>query len=61
MEIDAQRVIGKLTRKLADLETSNVVMEVQIETLQEEIANLSAQIPRDEEVKSAPIEGELIG
>lgn len=62
MEIDAQRVIGKLTRKLADLETSNVVMEVQIETLQEEIANLSAQIPTDAPgEKSNPVEGEVIG
>lgn len=61
MEINAQEVIDRLSRKLAKAEAEKTVMEVQIETLQEENANLSAQIPRDTEVKSDPIEGEVIG
>lgn len=61
MEINAQEVINRLSQKLAKLEAEKVVMEVQIETLQEENANLSAQIPRDTEVKSEPVEGEVIG
>lgn len=61
MEINAQEVIDRLSRKLAKAEAEKTVMEVQIETLQEENANLSAQIPRDTEVKSDPLEGEVIG
>lgn len=62
MEINAQEVIDRLSRKLAKAEAEKTVMEVQIETLQEENANLSAQIPRDTPgEKSNPIEGEVIG
>lgn len=61
MEINAQEVIDRLSRKLAKAEAEKTVMEVQIETLQVENANLSAQIPRDTEVKSDPLEGEVIG
>lgn len=62
MEINAQEVIDRLSRKLAKTEAEKTVMEVQIETLQEENANLSAQIQRDTPgEKSNPIEGEVIG
>ena len=61
MEINAQEVIDRLSRKLAKVEAEKTVMEVQIETLQEKNANLSAQIPRDREAKSDPLEGEVIG
>lgn len=61
MEINAQEVIDRLSRKLAKAEAEKTVMEVQIEVLQNENTNLSAQIPRDTEVKSDPIEGEVIG
>lgn len=61
MEINAQEVIDRLSRKLAKVEAEKTVMEVQIETLQVENANLSAQILGDTEVKSDPIEGEVIG
>ena len=60
MEINAQEVIDRLSAKLAKNEAEKVVLEVQVETLQTENANLSAQIPRDTEVKSDPLEGELI-
>lgn len=61
MEINAQDVINKLSQKLAKLEAEKAVLEVQVDTLQSENANLSAQIPRDTEVKSDPLEGEVIG
>ena len=61
MEINAQEVIDKLSGKLAKLEAEKAVLEVQVEALQNENANLSAQIPRDTEVKSDPLEGEVIG
>lgn len=60
MEINAQEVIDRLSAKLAKSEAEKVVLEVQVETLQNENANLSAQIPGDTEVKSDPIEGEVI-
>ena len=61
MEINAQEVIDRLSRKLAKAEADKTVLEVQVETLQTENASLSAQIPRDTEVKSDPLEGEVIG
>lgn len=61
MEINAQDVIDRLSTKLAKLEAEKAVLEVQVEALQTENANLSGQIPRDTEVKSDPIEGEVIG
>ena len=61
MEINAQEVIDRLSSKLAKAEAGKAVLEVQVEVLQTENANLSAQIPRDTEVKSDPLEGEVIG
>lgn len=60
MEINAQAVIDRLTRKIATLEGEKAVLEVQVEALQEENVNLSAQVPRDTEAKSDPIEGDVI-
>lgn len=61
MEINAQEVIDRLSRKLAKAEAEKIVMEVQIETLQEENANLSAQIQSQTQSASEPVEGEVIG
>lgn len=61
MEINAQDVIDRLSGKLAKLEAEKAVLEVQAQALQTENANLSAQIPRDTEVESDSIEGEIIG
>lgn len=61
MEINAQDVIDRLSGKLAKLEAEKAVLEVQVEALQTENADLSAQIPVDTEVKSDPLEGEVIG
>ena len=61
MEINAQEVIDRLSSRLAKAEAEKAVLEVQVEALQTENANLSAQIPRDTEVKSDPLEGEVIG
>lgn len=61
MEINAQEVIDRLSAKLAKSEAEKVVLEVQVETLQNENANLSAQIPKDTEAGEGPIEGEVIG
>lgn len=61
MEINAQDVIDKLSGKLAKLEGEKAVLEVQVEALQTENANLSGQLPGDTEVKSDPVEGEIIG
>ena len=61
MEINAQEVIDRLSRKLAKVEAEKTVMEVQIETLQEENANLSAQIQSQDQSASEPLEGEVIG
>lgn len=58
MEINAQDVIDRLSQKLAKSESEKTVMEVQIEALQNHIADLSAKIPQSQE---GPIEGELIG
>lgn len=61
MEINAQEVIDRLSRKLAKLEAEKTVMEVQIEALQTENAKLSAQMPKDTEAGEGPVEGEVIG
>ena len=61
MEINAQEVISRLSQKIGTLESEKTVMQVQIEMLQDENANLSAQIPGDVEPEDAPLEGEVIG
>lgn len=58
MEINAQEVINRLSTKLAKAEAEKTVMEVQIETLQEQVNELNARVPRDNE--EGPVEGELI-
>ena len=60
MEINAQDVIDRLSSKLAKLEAEKAVLEVQVEALQEENANLSRQIESDRAGAEAPVEGELI-
>lgn len=60
MEINAQDVIDRLSTKLAKSEAEKVVLEVQVETLQNENANLSAQIENHDVNVEAPVEGELI-
>lgn len=61
MEINAQDVIDRLSRKLAKAEAEKTVMEVQVETLQEENANLFSQIQSKDQKLADPIEGEVIG
>lgn len=61
MEINAQEVIDRLSAKLAKSEAEKVVLEVQVETLQNENANLSAQIENHDANVEAPVEGEVIG
>ena len=61
MEINAQDVIDKLSGKLAKLEAEKAVLEVQVEALQTENANLSAQIEGNRANAEGPIEGEVIG
>lgn len=61
MEINAQEVIDRLSAKLAKSEAEKVVLEVQVETLQNENANLSAQIENYDVNVEAPVEGEVIG
>ena len=61
MEINAQDVIDRLSGKLAKLEAEKVVLEVQVEALQTENANLSGQIESDRAGAEGPVEGELIG
>lgn len=61
MEINAQEVIDRLSRKLAKAESEKTVMEVQIEALQNENANLSAQIENHDVNVEAPVEGEVVG
>ena len=61
MEINAQDVINKLTRKIASLEGEKAVLEVQVEALQTENANLSGQIESNRANAEGPVEGEVIG
>lgn len=61
MEINAQEVIDRLSAKLAKSEAEKVVLEVQVETLQNENAKLSAQIENHDVNVEAPVEGEVIG
>lgn len=56
MEINAQEVIDKLSRKLAKAEAEKAVLEVQVDVLQAENASLAARVPKDNEVV-----GEVIG
>ena len=60
MEIDAQEVINRLSQKIGTLESEKTVMQVQIEMLQEESANLSAQVSNTV-TSDDSLEGELIG
>lgn len=60
MEINAQEVIDRLSGKLAKLEAEKAVLEVQVEALQTENANLSGQIENNRANAEAPVEGELI-
>lgn len=52
MEINAQDVIDRLSGKLAKAETEKSIMEIQIESLQAQLQNESAQ--------DRSVEGELI-
>lgn len=61
MEINAQDVINRLSSKLAKAEAEKAVLEVQVEALQTENANLSAQIENHDANVEAPVEGEVIG
>lgn len=60
MEINAQEVINRLSRKFAKAEAEKTVMEVQIEALQTENENLSAKIS-EYVTNSNPVDGEVIG
>lgn len=61
MEINAQEVISRLSQKIGTLESEKTVMQVQIEMLQDENTNLSAQASVDVESADAPLEGDLVG
>ena len=55
MEINAQAVIKKLANKIAQLESDLAIAQVQIETINEQVA----QATYDNE-ENKPLEGEVI-